>query len=331
MKTFDYKDVVLVPKMGILESRSQADTSIRIIHYDDNGAKSYFFKSPVIPANMESIINEDICIELAKNGYFYILHRFNIDSFSFVKKMKNLGLVSSISIGVGKESYDLIDKFINEKIYPDFITIDIAHGHSIVMKDMISYIRKVGIKSFIIAGNISTYDAAIDLIKWGANSIKVGIAGGEACITYHKTSFGSRYHNASTILEIRKALSRTFQQDMLIIADGGIRQPGHISVALRMGANMVMVGGMLAAHIDSPGSVIEENGEKYKLYWGSASPLQNGKKNRIEGKAIKKKLIEKTILEEMDSICEDLQSSISYSGGKKLNDILKVDYVIIKR
>jgi hypothetical protein len=82
---------------------------------------------------------------------------------------------------VNDDSYDLIDKFVDNNTYPDFITIDIAHGHSIKMKNMIKYIKSNLIETFIIAGNVSTPEGVDDLEKWGANATKVGIAPG--CFT----------------------------------------------------------------------------------------------------------------------------------------------------
>lgn len=320
---FDYKDVVLVPKKGIVDSRSECDTTCKL--------GNFYFKSPVIPANMQSIINEEIAIELASNNYFYIMHRFEIDSYAFTEKMKKMGLISSISIGVGKESYSLLKRMVDNDIIPDYITIDIAHGHSIHMEKLLTYIKDVlKINSFIIAGNVSTLDGILDLDRWGADAIKFGIAGGEACITYHKTAFGSRYNNASSILEVRNSLNN-MNKKVILIADGGIRQPGHIAVSINMGSDMVMVGGMLSAHIDSPGEIIEKDGIKYKKYWGSASESQSGKTSRIEGKTITKELKNLTVLEEMDTIVDDLQSAISYSGGKKLKDIYSVEYKIVSK
>lgn len=173
MGIYDYKDVVLIPKMGIVDSRSQCDTSIKF--------GGHQFKLPIVPANMESVINEDLAIKLASNGYFYIMHRFGVDNIDFVKKMKSLGLISSISIGVNEDSYSQIDDLISKDLVPDFITIDIAHGHSIKMKRMLEFLKSKNIPSFIICGNVCTIEAVDDLTSWGADCMKVGIAPGEAC------------------------------------------------------------------------------------------------------------------------------------------------------
>ncbi|MFA5586329.1 MAG: IMP dehydrogenase [Saccharofermentanales bacterium] len=171
---FDFDDINLVPRYSIVDSRSECDTSIKF--------GKYTFKNPVMPANMESVINEELAIKLSQEGYFYVMHRFNFDSKSFIKKMKELNLVSSISIGVNEDSYNLLTELKNENIIPDYVTIDIAHGHSKKMKRMIKFIKEnFGDDIFIIAGNVSSIEATVDLDKWGADAIKVGV--GPGCFT----------------------------------------------------------------------------------------------------------------------------------------------------
>lgn len=175
MMKFDYDDINLIPRYSTVDSRSDCDTSIKF--------GKHSFKNPIIPANMESVINYELAIKLAKNGYFYIMHRFDVDNIKFVQEMNKLNLISSISVGVNEDSYKLIDKFaeLNEfsnNLSPDYITIDIAHGHCRKMKRMIKYIKDKLPETFLIAGNVSTIEATVDLDKWGADAIKVGIGPG---------------------------------------------------------------------------------------------------------------------------------------------------------
>ncbi len=167
---FDYDDINLIPRYSVVDSRSECDTSVKI--------GKHKFKNPVIPANMESVISEDLAIKLAQNGYFYIMHRFGTDNVKFIELMKSLNLVTSISIGVNEDSYSLLDELIEKKLIPDYITIDIAHGHCKKMKKMLKHIKESKIDSFIIAGNVASIEATRDLDSWGADAIKVGIAPG---------------------------------------------------------------------------------------------------------------------------------------------------------
>jgi GMP reductase len=317
-KKFDFEHITLQPNYSHIESRSECDTTTKF--------GGYSFKLPVVPANMESIIDEPLSIKLAQEGYFYILHRFDVDVVSFMITMKELGLMTSISIGVNEDSYNLIDTLIDKNLKPDFITIDIAHGHSIKMKKMVTHLRKKMMDTFIIGGNVSTPDGVIDLEKWGCDAVKCGIGGGSACTTYHSTGFGNRGWQANMIKDCVQVAKKP------IIADGSIKEHSDIVKSLVLGANMVMVGGMFAGYTESPGKLKLLDNVWYKTFWGSASSEQSGKNERVEGI---KKLIpckDESIFVKLKSIEESLQSAISYGGGNPANleSLLYVDYVIVK-
>jgi GMP reductase len=313
---FDFKNITLSPKKGIVDSRSECDTSLTI-----GGFK---FRLPIVPANMESVVNAHICEILAKNGYFYIYHRFNTndEKLSFVKDFKEKDLVTSISIGVNEDSYDLVLKL--KDLKPDFITIDIAHGHSIKMEKMVKFVKHILPNTFLIGGNVSTRDGVIDLDKWGCDMIKCGIAGGTACTTDPMTGFGNRGWTASMIEDCYG------YTDKPIIADGGIKRPSDVTKSLALGAQMVMVGSMLTGFKESPGNLVEIGDKIYKEYWGSASQFNSGKTNRIEGKKVLIDYKNKSILEELQFLEECLQSSISYAGGKDLLSLKEVKYEIFQ-
>jgi GMP reductase len=274
----------------------------------------------VIPANMESVINEELAMRIAKKGYFYIMHRFGTDNKEFVSKMKSLNLISSISVGVNEESYEDVEFFYSNNIIPDYITIDIAHGHCKKMKKMIKFIKDKLPNTFIIAGNVASIDATVDLDKWGADAIKVGVAPGSACTTGPITGFGSRNIQAFVVNECASVTKKP------IVADGGIRNPGDITKSIVLGASMVMVGGMLSSFIDSPGKTVEVDGVQYKEFYGSASSKQN-KTSRIEGTVKLNKIKNTKLHEYLDYLTECLQSSISYGGGNKLNDLYSVKWI----
>ena len=119
-----------------------------------------------------------------------------------------------------------------------------------------------------VAGNVSTPDAVRDLESWGADSVKVGIGPGSACTTFSTTGFGSRGMQAAAVMDCASVAR------VPIIADGGIKVPGDIAKSIVLGADMVMIGGMLSGFIDSPGGVVVHDGRRYKDFWGSASAYQ---------------------------------------------------------
>lgn len=316
MPVFDYEDIQLVPNKCIVKSRSEIDTRIKF------GPMT--FNIPVVPANMQTVIDEKLAVWLAQNGYFYIMHRFDEDErLPFVKKMHDQGLFASISVGVKPKEHELIDELAAQNLVPEYITIDIAHGHSDTVIEMIKHIKQAMPGVFVIAGNVGTPEGVRELENAGADATKVGIGPGKACITKLKTGFGTGGWQLAAVRLCAKAASKP------IIADGGIRNNGDIAKSVRFGASMVMIGSMFAGHEETPGEVVEQDGQKYKVYYGSASQYQKGQYKNVEGKKL---LVPYRghISDTLREMQEDLQSSISYAGGKELMSLRKVDYVIVK-
>ena len=316
MKIFDYEDIQLIPNKCIVKSRSECDTSVKL--------GKYTFKMPVVPANMQTIVDEDLSLWLAKNGYFYVMHRFEEEKRTdFIKKMHNEGVFASISVGVKEAEYAFVESLKEANLVPEYITIDIAHGHSEQVISMIKHIKEHLPESFVIAGNVGTPEAVRELENAGADATKVGIGPGKVCITKLKTGFGTGGWQLSALGWCAKAARKP------LIADGGIRDHVDITKSIRFGATMCMIGSLFAGHEESPGETIEIDGERYKEYYGSASEFQKGERRNVEGKKIlikHKGNIEDTLIE----MQQDLQSSISYAGGRDIEAIRKVDYVVVK-
>ncbi|PAK86378.1 GMP reductase [Lentilactobacillus parakefiri] len=316
MEVFDYEDIQLIPNKNIIKSRSDADTSVKF------GPKT--FKIPVVPANMETVIDDDLAVWLAQNGYFYIMHRFQPEKREgFIKMMHSKDLYASISVGVKPEEYEFIDQLVADNEKPEYITIDVAHGHSDYVIQMIHYIKEQLPDSFLIAGNLGTPEAVREIENAGADATKIGVGPGKACITKLKTGFGTGGWQLAALRLCSKAARKP------MIADGGIRYNGDIAKSVRFGASMVMIGSLFAGHEETPGNLISIDGKKYKQYWGSASERQKGAYRNVEGRQM---LVPYRghISDTLNEMEQDLQSSISYAGGRKLNDITKVDYVIVK-
>ncbi len=313
---FDYEDIQLIPAKCVVNSRSECDTTVTL--------GKHTFKLPVVPANMQTIIDETIAIYLAEKGYFYIMHRFQPEKrIAFIQDMQSRGLIASISVGVKEEEYAFIQQLATEQLVPEFITIDIAHGHSNAVIEMIQHIKKHLPESFVIAGNVGTPEAVRELEHAGADATKVGIGPGKVCITKIKTGFGTGGWQLAALRWCAKAATKP------IIADGGIRTHGDIAKSVRFGASMVMIGSLFAGHEESPGETFEKDGKLFKEYFGSASEFQKGEKKNVEGKKMfveHKGALEDTLIE----MEQDLQSSISYAGGNTLEAITTVDYVIVK-
>ncbi|MBU3739761.1 MAG: GMP reductase [Rhodoferax sp.] len=314
MDIFDYDNILLLPRKCRVESRAECDASV------DFGPRR--FRLPVVPANMKTVVNEAICAWLARHGYFYVMHRFDFDNLAFVQSMKAQDLYASISLGVKKPDYETVDRLAELGLTPEYVTIDIAHGHADSVKEMIGYLKRKIPAAFVIAGNVATPEAVIDLENWGADATKVGIGPGKVCITRMKTGFGTGGWQLSALKWCARVATKP------IIADGGIREHGDIAKSIRFGATMVMIGSLLAGHEESPGQTVEVDGKLYKEYYGSASDFNKGEYRHVEGKRILEPVkgqLANTLIE----MEQDVQSSISYAGGRKLMDIRKVNYVTL--
>lgn len=312
-REYNYSDIFLVPKKTIVGSRSECKTSVKL------GPKE--FTMPVIPANMKAVVDERTCKFLAKSGWFYIMHRFEIDVVKFMNEMLNEGLFTSISIGVNDDTYQDLARLESQKLIPDYITLDVANAWCPKAEKMVKFVKERFPTSFLIVGNMATAEAVRDIESWGADALKVGIAGGAVCTTKNKTGFHRPM--VSTVLDCVP------EARVPIIADGGITEHGDVAKALACGATMVMAGNIFAGYDESAGELKEIDGKLCKEYFGSASEHNKGKYVHVEGKMINKpyKGSMVKLLEEMQ---DDLKSSISYAGGRDLSALLNCEFITIK-
>ena len=339
---YSYQDICLMPRYSQFHSRSEANTSTTL--------GNQTFKLPVMPVNMECTMNVDKARYMSENGYFYIMHRFNkdkteaanTDNRKFIKLANSENWKTiSISIGVKDEDKQLIDFCISNNLRIDFLTVDIAHGHSTRMKMMLEYINDMyrnWLKNFsnlerpfIIAGNVATPGGVVDLEYWGADVVKCGIAQGDACTSYGQTGFGLPMFTC--IQECAKVAREP------IIADGGIRTNGDFVKAIVAGGHMVMAGSIFAACSDSPADTVYKEfitnelsstgsgkiiAKTFKVYYGSASAKNKGANVHVEGRVVELECNGMTYTEKLKEIEESIQSGISYAGG----DLFEVEYGI---
>ena len=186
---------------------------------------------------------------------------------------------------------------------------------------MIGEIKRKLPNSFLIVGNVATGEAVKEVASWGADAIKVGIAGGHVCTTKDKTGFHRPM--VSTLLDCASV------SPVPIIADGGISSHGDIAKAIACGATMVMAGMLFSGYDESAGNVIEINGKMYKEYYGSASEYNKSDIKNVEGRKVLvdyKGPMDKCLKE----IQEDLQSSISYSGGNSIESLYSAKLIQVR-
>jgi GMP reductase len=273
-----------------------------------------------MPANMKCVIDCDLANKLQSNNYFYVMHRFGINNYEFVLNAnKEAWNTISISVGVKDDDYNTLRRIQADNLSLDYITVDVAHGHCKSMREMLSFLKQTFPDTTTIAGNVGTPAAALDLISWGADVIKIGIGPGKSCITKLKTGFFTPMF--STVKRIKESCGSSIK----LIADGGIQHNGDITKALVAGADFIMAGSIFAQCVDSPGEII--NGEK--VYFGSASAENKGFKKNVEGKKMLLPTNGFTYFEKLKEIQEDLQSSMSYAGVQTLSDLINIEYLVV--
>ncbi len=312
--TFD--DVGLVPKFNTIVSRLNTRIQTQL------GRDVY--KTPFIPANMDSVIGSKLANICSERGAPIIFHRFAPieDQLRWVVAYPE----AYMSLGVQESASNL------EKLYEAGcrrFCIDIAHGHSQVVLDAIKKIKELDKENQVIAGNVCTYNGVMDLAKAGADIVKVGVGPGAACITRMMTGFGVPQFSA--IRECSYAKNDLFNGKNIkvhLIADGGIKNPRDAVIALAAGADVVMMGSIFARTFESAAPKQEFGEKTYGRYRGQASSefmneyFGDTKKRQAEGVAFDVE-ITKSAVDVFEEYEGGLRSALTYCGTDNLNDFKK--------
>jgi IMP dehydrogenase len=288
--------------------------------------------------------NEDVDLKKAEN----ILQKHKIEKLPVIDKKDFLvGLITfkdiikvkqhpnsckdkfgrlrvAAAVGVSKNTFERIKALVKSSV--DAIVIDTAHGHSKGVINLLKKVKKEYSNLDVVVGNIATGEAAIDLVRAGADAIKVGIGPGSICTT--RIIAGVGYPQLSAIMNVKKALENS---NVPIIADGGIRFTGDIPKAIAAGASSVMMGSMFAGTQESPGETIIYEGRKFKAYrgMGSIEAMKHGSKDRYfqEDENDIKKLVPEgisarvpfkgSLKEVVHQLIGGLRAGMGYCGSKK--------------
>ena len=244
-------------------------------------------------------------------------------------KDENGQLLVGAAVGIGKDTLNRARALFESGV--DVIVVDTAHGHSTKVIDMVKKVKKTFPELVLIAGNVATAEATEDLIKAGADVIKVGVGPGSICTTRVVAGVGVPQITAiSEAAEVAKKHGKT------VIADGGIKYSGDIVKALASGANTVMIGSLLAGTEESPGELEIYKGRSYKVYrgMGSVDAMKQGSEDRyfqegesqkkyvpegIEGRVPYKGKLSDTIYQ----LVGGLRSGMGYCGTKNINTLQK--------
>ncbi len=311
-RALTYDDVLLMPAKSDVRSRRDPDLKTRL-------TKNISIERPFVSANMDTITEAEMALAMGQLGAFGILHRFLpiADQIAQVKKLKASGLAHiGASVGVNPEAQSQIASLVDAGI--DVLTLDIAHGHSVQMLEMLTWVKTKFPRLEVIAGNVATPQGVTDLIEAGADAVKVGIGPGSMCTTRIITGCGVPQLTAVAICSEAAA-----KYDVPVIADGGVKYSGDIVKALAAGAESVMLGSLLAGTIETPGEI--HNGRK--MYRGMASrAAQNSWRGGVpEGMAPEGEATSVAVkghaADVINELSGGLRSGMSYVNATQISEI----------
>ena len=319
-----FKDVMFRPKRSTLKSRSQVSLERDFTFLN---SKKTWTGVPIIAANMDTVGTFEMALELAKEKIITAIHKhYTIKEWSqFLENSpETIYQYIAISSGTGSSDEEKIKQIIAQYPKINFICIDVANGYSEHFVEFVKKIRTSFPDKTIIAGNVVTGEMVEELILAGADVIKVGIGPGSVCTTRIKTGVG--YPQLSAIIECADAVHGLGGH---IISDGGCKIPGDIAKAFGGGADFVMLGGMFAGHDESGGEIVEENGKKYRLFYGMSSQTAMDKHSggiaeyrASEGKTVKVSY-KGAVAETVKDILGGVRSTCTYVGAAQLRELSK--------
>ena len=310
-----YDDVLLAPQYSDIRSRSEIDPS------SDLG-RGLHLSLPIISSPMDTISEGSMAVAMSNIGGVAIVHRYNTiedqaRQISIAQEQSNKKLIVGAAIGVSDDFLTRAEVMRNVGV--NFLCVDVAHGHHILMKEALAALRtNLGNDIHIMAGNVATLEAINDLSDWGADSVRCNIGGGSICST--RTQTGHGLPGLQTILDCARP-----DRDVKIIADGGIRNSGDMVKAIAAGADAVMIGSLLAGTRETPGDVMEgPNGRALKLYRGMASKEAQmdwrGQYSSYEGVSttVPYRGNAEPILRDLE---RGIRSGFSYSGSRTIGEL----------
>ena len=298
--TFD--DVTLVPAYG---NDSRDDASV------EAWLGRYRFDIPIIAANMDTIAGVRMVVTMGQLGGLGILHRFmsvreNVCAYRLAQSVLRGGAVG-VSIGVQEGERERAAALYG--VGARLFCVDVAHAHSGRVRQMVGYLKDTYNDLYIIAGNVCTYEGASYLVDAGADAVKIGCGAGSVCTTREIAGVG--VPQLSAIMDCARV-------DRPIIADGGIRKPGDVVKALAAGADMVMLGGMLAGTNEACGGTTYRGMSSVETMKGRLGGrpewrTAEGISTRVEPKG--------PVAGVIREIVGGIRSGLSYVGAKSLDEL----------
>lgn len=321
----DFDDVLIMPKRSTLKSRSEVNLE-RTYHFMNSNQD--WTGIPIMVANMDTTGTFEMARALFDYKIITCIHKhYSLEQWkAFLGSIQNGSYFNyfTVSIGITDQDIQLLNDIIAIDNRIRFICVDVANGYTENFIEKVRTIHETHPSKIIIAGNVVSAEMVEELIISGVDICKAGIGGGSVCTTRIKTGVGRP--QLSTIIECADAAHGL---KGFVVSDGGCKNSGDIAKAFAAGADFVMLGGMMAGHDESSGDMIEENGVKYKEFYGMSSDTamikhrgEVAKYRASEGKRVLIKYrgpVENTI----NDVLGGVRSTCTYVGASKLKELSK--------
>lgn len=314
-KSICFDDILLVPQSSYVVSRKNIDLTM------------HGYKFPVVASPMDTVCDSTMAASIAKAGGIGIIHRYMNKSTQLLHLQDSLRRFNYYeedgvqeNIGIAVSSQDILDsQYIWDAISLGctWFCIDTANGHNQNTVHSVRILKHYSKTIKVMVGNVATAEGYIALANAGADAVRVGIGGGSACTTRIVTGHG--IPTLQSVIDCYDAKNE-LGLNTLIVADGGLKTTGDIVKAFAAGADLVMLGSMLAGTDESPGDVVDG----YKEFRGMASAeAQLDWRNEVSvAEGVATKIPHKgSVFGIFDDIANGIRSGCSYTGIENLSEL----------
>ena len=304
-----YDDISLIPtEISRVKSRSEVNSKSIFLGVE--------LAVPVLASPMDSVCGIDMARELNSLGSIGIVNRFDSSLKELFKDETSSEGIQAVSVSLTAEE-ELLEKIAEKKM---LVCVDTANANNAhVLRKCEEIKKKYNVK--VILGNVAGGTTLKNLVDAGADAVRIGIGGGSMCTTSIQTGIG--IGQVSSLLDVY--FTREEQKlDIALIADGGVKSPGDVAKAISAGADVVMLGRMLAGTKETPGEVIKYNDQLWKKYRGSASFGVKMKSEFIEGEETMVPY-KGPVRNVINAISDGLKSSMSYLNCESIEELRHKD------
>jgi IMP dehydrogenase/GMP reductase len=307
-----YDDVLLVPQRSPVESRDDVDLTTSL-------ADGLELDVPVLTAAMDTVTEAEMARAVAEVGGLGVVHRFlTVDEqAAMVREVREAGLPATGAVGIAEDHVDRAAALVDAGAC--MLVVDVAHGHMERTLDATAELADRFPETPLCAGNVATREGVADLAAAGADCVKVGVGPGSHCTTREVTGFGVPQFTA-----VERCADAARDHGVTTVADGGIRTSGDAVKALLAGADALMMGGFFAGCEESPGEVIEIDGQRYKRSRGmstaAAAEDRDDKEGDVDADEGVEAVTEYTgpVVPRLEEFAAGIRSGFSYAGAHDL-------------